>query len=197
MKNKVFMIFSAACILAGCTNAPAEQKVPAPETAEPTSAPVVTEQTVQEDVEGIRALLKDKGYNAGIVYLGMADTTAAIEELAKDYPYLSKAQIVEQDGSQIFGFIATDPNAEVTVEQWGIENYDEGPKMDDGEDLLEVRNGGPIILKGFVSDMIPNMSISVESHDVDIIEDYTPMLSGKDGSVELGTPDMKIMDLTK
>ena len=190
MKKNVFITVSAAFLLVGCTSGPAQSSKPA---EQPTPTPIPTASSEQSmDVEVVRSALQDSGKNAGIIYLGYADQDEDPMSLVGNLSYLANSRMCDIGAGDVYAFIAADPNAEVSISRWGL---DEDGEEEEGEELLEVRDGGPVLIKGVVSETIPNVCIGVEVNDNEVIDEYTPMRSGKDGTVVLGDPIYKIMDL--
>lgn len=146
-----------------------------------------------------RDTLKSGDYLCGIAYLGSTVTGATINSLLdkggywEQYPFLKdfpQSQTVTQEGNEVYCIVPRDHGAEVTVQTWTIdENSQEGKA---GETLYE-GEGVPVILTCNVSDVLPNLLVTVTSNGE--TWSYNPCLSLCDGTVAL--PDSpKIYDFS-
>lgn len=146
-----------------------------------------------------RDTLKSGDYLCGVAYLGSTVTGSTIDSLLdkggywEKYPFLKdfpQSQIVTQEGNEVYCIVPRDHGAEVTVQTWTIdENSQEGKA---GETLYE-GEGVPVILTCNVSDVLPNLLVTVTSNGE--TWSYNPCLSLCDGTVAL--PDSpKIYDFS-
>ena len=114
-----------------------------------------------------RDTLKSGDYLCGIAYLGSTVTEATIDSLLdkggywEKYPFLKdfpQSQTVTQEGNEVYCIVPRDHGAEVTVQTWTIdENSQEGKA---GETLYK-GEGVPVILTCNVSDVLPNLLVTV------------------------------------
>ena len=147
----------------------------------------------------ISAMILQKLKADAEAYLGSTVTGATIDSLLdkggywEKYPFLKdfpQSQTVTQEGNEVYCIVPRDHGAEVTVQTWTIdENSQEGKA---GETLYE-GEGVPVILTCNVSDVLPNLLVTVTSNGE--TWSYNPCLSLCDGTVAL--PDSpKIYDFS-
>lgn len=146
-----------------------------------------------------RDTLKSGDYLCGIAYLGSTVTGATIDSLLEKggywekYPFLKdfpQSQTVTQEGNEVYCIVPRDHGAKVTVQTWTIDENSQDGKA--GETLYE-GEGVPVILTCNVSDVLPNLLVTVTSNGE--TWSYNPCLSLCDGTVAL--PDSpKIYDFS-
>ena len=111
------------------------------------------------------------------------------------YPFLLEIPLeryAANDGNQVFCIVPADPEAKVTVTAWDAAN--ETP----GDVLYESQTGEPIYVRGNFSDILPNLSVTIEDTQGRVLENYHPAISMKDGTVTRGKPtDPMVMDFTQ
>lgn len=157
---------------------PAEPPEPdAPAAAEP--AP-----TADPSLTDLRTTLSEKASPWAIAFLGtLSDGESPQDLLAgtdylEDYPFLgdiTSRQVVTYQGKEVYCVVPREENAALTVQ----EIIDQEP----GETLYE-GDGQPVILVCNVSDVIPNLLVTVTASDGSQVS-YSPTLSLCDGSVAL------------
>lgn len=169
---------------------PAETTEPAPpaDTPEPSDDPAPAE---DPSLTQFRETLAEGGYFCGLAFLGYLPEgdPAGLEELlqaggyGEDYPFLadlSQDQVVAYEGDEVYCLVPRDPAASLTVQAWNStpENQYQGEV---GETLYTDDQGRPVVLIGNVSDVIPNLQVT---------------LTGEDGTELLWHPALGLCDST-
>lgn len=135
-----------------------------------------------------RDTLKSGGYFCGVAYLGNTSNGATVDALLdeggylEDYPFLKnfpETQTVHTEGDEVYCIVPRDHGATVTVQTWTTDERGEGKA---GETLYE-GEGVPVILTCNVSDILPNLLVTVTSNGETWA--YNPSLSLCDGSLVL------------
>ena len=195
-------------LLAGCTGEPAP-------TQAPTEAPAPTVQTTEampetaappvEDnsLADLRLEMEPSDAIAGIFYLGcydgepMTDDFWAMVESGgylDRYPflrYLDLGHYVQHQGCEVYCVVPADPAAHVTVSAWDEVNFETGPV------LYESEQGDPFLIQCNVSDIMPNLAITIADSRGNLLDSYMPGISLRDGTVILPTPyEPLVLDLT-
>lgn len=111
------------------------------------------------------------------------------------YPFLLEIpaeRYAANDGGQVFAMVPADPEAKVTVTAWDAESESAG------DVLYESQTGEPFYVRGNVSDIMPNLAVTIEDSQGRVLENYHPAISMKDGTVTHSKPtDPMVMDFTK
>ena len=158
------------------------------DTADPTDT---TQSSTTEDISltTFRDTLKSGEYFCGIAYLGSTANGATLDALLDeggyldDYPFLKdipESQTIHHDGDEIYCIVPRDHGAKITVQDWITDDNGKGKA---GETLYENDQGLPLILTCNVSDIMPNLLITVSSNGE--TWSYNPCLSLCDGKVDL------------
>ncbi len=132
---------------------------------------------------------------ADITYIDWQDDNiCAVAYLGYDYgdfvrqdPYMYMPQgtdYVTLDNSGLEMFLVIPRNADVTGEVLWLELAAESAEMEVVEQMLAVTDGQPFFLRCNVSDIIPDIEITLTSGDKTTT--FSPYISLKDGSVVLG-----------
>ena len=136
-----------------------------------------------------RDTLKSGEYFCGIAYLGSTVNGATLDALLDegsyldDYPFLKdipESQTIHHDGDEIYCIVPRDHGAKITVQGWITDDNGKGKA---GETLYESDQGLPLILTCNVSDILPNLLVTVSSNGE--TWSYNPCLSLCDGKVDL------------
>lgn len=134
-------------------------------------------------------LLKEKissdGKLIGVAYLGWleGDMETACTDLAgldytKDFPFIKDiSKTAENDGYRMYLIVPADESVAISVSKCA---FDENYLPCAGEKLVE--SNEPILVRGNVSDTIPNLYIVAEKGSEKVC--YTPAQSGMDGRLE-------------
>lgn len=138
----------------------------------------------------------------GVAYLGYAelphwaDICVYLEAhgLTDSFPFLSALRedhAVLQEGGEIYA-VVPGKDVSLTISEFGMDEDDDIPHR--GKDLLRVTDGIPLLLRGNISEIVPNLLITAE-HGSQSLE-YSPCLSGMDGSLvtEAGVYDFTPYD---
>ena len=142
---------------------------------------------------------------AGILYLGYYENLTPFDEAWKAEPAVADAlarypflALIEEDrfarneGSEIYCIIPTDEGSSVTVTVWDAETNSPG------EILFSSEDGRPIWIQGNISDIMPNLSVTIEDSSGNVLQQYQPFISLKDGTVAMpaGAGSL-VLDLTE
>lgn len=157
-------------------------------TANPTDT---AQSSTTEDISltTFRDTLKSGEYFCGIAYLGSTVNGATLDALLDegayldDYPFLKdipESQTIHHDGDEIYCIVPRDHGAKITVQDWITDDNGQGKA---GETLYESDQGLPLILTCNVSDILPNLLVTVSSNGE--TWSYNPCLSLCDGKVDL------------
>ena len=99
-----------------------------------------------------------------------------------EYPFLLSIpgeRYARTDGLEVYCVIPADPKATVKVTEWD----ESGEKPVAGKTLYESKTGEPFFVQGNVSDIMPNLAITILDSYGNTLENYHPFLSGEDGSL--------------
>lgn len=110
--------------------------------------------------------------------------TDAGRSLLLKYPFVEKIPEearISAEGMEIYCVVPVDPQASISVYEYSVDesNNFEGAL---GELLYENSAGSPVLLRGNVSDIVPNLCVVIEDSAGNRLE-YSPCLSGYDGSL--------------
>ena len=211
MNKKVIACILSAALLAAMT-ACGQPEAPAP-TAGPAAAPSAVPAATpapspspdaQSELTGLREQLEASGAIAAIVNLGYHDgpllTDAFFErpEMAQyltQYPFLAEIgpeACAAAEGGEIYCMIPADPACTVTVTEW------DDLTAQAGAVLYQSKTGCPFYVQGNVSDIMPNLAITMQDSQGRSLTQYHPFASLKDGTIVLpaeGQP--QVLDLTQ
>lgn len=148
----------------------------------------------------LRQEIADSGSLLGVAYLGvMADADSDITEWLADsgwtqtFPFLAELtaqQTVTQPGNEVYCIVPADEKAGLTVRAYNL--------LDDaslaGDVLYESAGGAPVCLRGNVSDIMPNMEVTVSGAVGETV--YRPALSLMDGAVSVIADGGSVYDFT-
>ena len=155
-------------------------------------------------VAELRKTMADSDAIAGIIYLGYGEKGIFSEEIKENmnakgywdtYPFLKEIDVehcVQTDGYELYCIIPADPAATVEVSL-----FDAAITNSVGETIYEDHAGSPFLLLCNVSDIMPNIVLSISDSSGQSLNDYSPSISLKDGRVF--TPvehDPVVLDLT-
>ena len=138
---------------------------------------------LQEEIAGNGALF-------GVAYLGYAelpgweDVCVYVEAngYADEFPFLlgvMEDHAVLQEGGEVYAVVPVGKDVSLTVSDFFMDDDAYIPER--GEDLLTVTDGKPLLLRGNVSEIVPNLLITAEKGPKSV--EYNPCISGMDGSV--------------
>ena len=148
----------------------------------------------------LRQEIADSGSLLGVAYLGvMADADSDITEWLADsgwtqtFPFLAELtaqQTVTQPGNEVYCIVPADEKAGLTVRAYNPLD-DASPA---GDVLYESAGGAPVCLRGNVSDIMPNMEVTVSGAGGETV--YRPALSLMDGTVSVIADGGSVYDFT-
>lgn len=179
MKRVLTLLLAASIlVLAGCGSGPAAEKT--------------------DPLALLRQEIADSGSQCGVAYLGAmpddGDVTAWLAEngWTQTFPFLKdlkERQVVTQPGNEVYCIVPAAEDARVTVQA-----FDPLYDVQDGEVLYEAADGAPVCLRGNVSDIMSNLSVTVETADGRVV--YQPSLSLMDGTVNIIAAEGSVYDFT-
>ena len=154
------------CTLVGCGGAPLKKP------------------SEQDTLALLRQEIADSGSQCGVAYLGYmpdgGDVSAWLADngWTQTFPFLSDltaAQVVTQEGGEVYCIVPAEKNAHVTVEAYDA--FNEADPL--GDVLYDSADGAPICLRGNVSEIMGNLRVTVETAAGQAV--YFPSLSLRDG----------------
>ncbi len=186
----LLLVCILSLLMVGCADEP-----PVPVDVTTTTTTAVVEETPVEPAEltALKRSIKSADKLFGVAYLGGFEGTPdrAKEELFKQ-EYLKDLAFIKdvsaytaQDGWQMYCVVPADGTVTVTVYEYVF--ADEPYK---GKELIS--SNGPILLRGNVSEIVPNLCIVATKGDIAV--EHTPQQSGMDG--KLVNTDDKVYDFT-
>ena len=151
----------------------------------------------------LRQSMIETSYTAAVAYLGMFDGEYDDLEvqldalgITEDYPYLLEVQedhFVNFDGQELYLIVPRDVDAEITIYEWIIDEYNDY-LPEEGEVVFSCV-GEPVLVRGNMSEIVPNFMVEIISEDGMRLQ-YTPCLSGVDGSLETPYEEPFVKDIT-
>ena len=149
----------------------------------------------------IRSQIQNTGKLFGVAYLGnvegdYADVQNYIggQEYVKVYPFLqeiSKKSFVQNEGNELYCVIPADDSVTLHVYKAEAEMSSES-SFKKGEELITVKNGNPVLIRGNISDIMPNLMIVANRGDEGT--EYSPCISLKNGLMD--NSEQKIFEFT-
>lgn len=214
MKRKITALFLAVTLiisLTGCVKKPKnEVTTAATETTVATVSTAATESTApteskaESEISMIRSDMLIMGNIAAVAYLGYfeggyneLDTyfeTVADPEVCSFLFEIDKDHYVELEGNELYCIIPYDGQSEVAVYEWIIDESNDF-EGEPGDVMYYSETGEPVLVKGNISEVMPNIMVEVNDPDGSIIE-YVPCLSGMDGTLVKPLYGETILDIT-
>ena len=175
----------------------AEEPAPAedPQTAETQTkdqAEAPADQAEDPSLARLRTEIETTGNLVGAAFLGGLSEggQAAYDELIAEYyldawPFLADLdweQAAVASGMEVYCVVPRDRDSAVTVTEWVM---DEGNDFrgEAGRVLYESDAGDPVLLMGNVSDILPNLRVTVTAPDGQTLS-WSPCLSLRDGTLD-------------
>ena len=175
----------------------AEEPAPAadPQTAETQTkdqAEAPADQAEDPSLARLRTEIETTGNLVGAAFLGGLSEggQAAYDELIAEYyldawPFLADLdweQAAVASGMEVYCVVPRDRDSSVTVTEWVM---DEGNDFrgEAGRVLYESDAGDPVLLMGNVSDILPNLRVTVTAPDGQTLS-WSPCLSLRDGTLD-------------
>lgn len=150
----------------------------------------------EPSLKELRKTLQEQSVMGGILFLGYFEeqplSNAFFDRLEEEgyleaYPFLEsipKERVAKTDGGEIYCIIPADPAASVAVNAWIADGGSDG-QGEAGQRLYRSNSGAPFLLCGNVSDIMPNMAVSMMDSEGNSFSEYCPSISLKDGSILL------------
>ena len=192
----LFKLFICICLLLCLTACGKDNEKKDPSLTIPDKP---TDVETKPDTSKLRKAMDAEKHIAAVSFLGLYeyDSYSSLDDylneknLLENYPFMSEIkrdQFVETEGGELYCIVPLDPNAEVTVYEWIIDEYNDY-MGEIGDVLYHEKSGTPIIIKGNVSDIMPNMMVEIIDSNNRKIE-YVPYMGQMDGylSTPKGTP---------
>lgn len=193
-KRRFFSLVLSLFLLAGLTSCgeQPEESGAGSSVLDPAQEEQLSDPSEDPSLSQFRHELNEGGYLCGIAFLGdLPDSdpetiSRIIREAGylEDYPFLEnlpKEQIIAYEGSEAYCLVPRDQNAALTVQAF-LSNESNHYQGEPGETLYESQDGRPVVLIGNVSDIIPNLLVTLTGADGGKME-YHPSLSLCDGTV--------------
>lgn len=177
---------------------PEEPPVVEPEAPELPEEPEKPEESVAPDsreVAALRAMARDAGCLCAATYLGFGEDIDSFLRETEEGATLQSAwiflqeipaeQYVEYEGEEIYCIVPADPEARVEVFTFSVDESSNYAGRQE-ERLYGGEHGQVLLLRGNVSDIMPNISVTITDSSGRSLR-YEPYLSLKDGA--LGLPE--------
>lgn len=169
---------------------------------ETTQAPTVAD-TEDPSLTRLRGEIDATGNLMGAAFLGTLSEGGqeAYDELIREsyldaWPFLASLDwenAAVASGMEVYCVVPRDPGSVVTVTEWIIDESN-GYQGEAGQTLCETNTGAPVLMMGNVSDIMPNLRVTVTAPDGQSLS-YSPCLSLCDGSLDRG-PDEGVYDFS-
>ena len=186
--QKIYFSLLVALVLGACANKPAE-------------APATNSATVEENTEtGTKATTEKAGSESAIkwqdssfvavAYIGYDKDIAAIKtseqfkKLAERLPQLNDIDHIAVDapGEELYLVVPRHKNINITVYEYTFEMATKEKPEKSGMVYYQKGTGDPIIVKGNISDICPNMQIELKSGNGETYT-FSPSLSLENGKL--------------
>ena len=205
-KPLLLCLLTLLCLgsLTACGEAPASAEETPTQTENVQDPEPSQSQEEAPSLTQLRADLQAGDYFCGIAFLGTLPEgdPARLPQLlqekgyAEAYPFLAdlpQAQIVTHEGSQVYCLVPRDQETSLTVQAYRSD-AENGYQGEVGDTLYTDTQGQPVILIGNVSDVIPNLQVTLVGADgTELV--YHPALGLCDNTIALpATP--KVYDFS-
>lgn len=182
----------ALALLVSCTSKPVAE-TPSPTVAPtPVATPVATPEPTPEPtpaptptlspLDEVRAQLELDGSLCGLAYVGyQVDPLKFVDplDMALYYPWADNVPYVNAGGEDLYLLVAAHANDRIIISQATLS---ESGTLGVG-DPIYLADGGPVLLRCNVSDIVPNTVVTVMPEDPVRILEFFPTLSLRDGSL--------------
>jgi len=156
--------------------------------------------TADPVLDALQAEIADSDALFGVAYLGYAelpsweDVCVYVEAngFSDEFPFLldiMENHAVLQEGGEVYAVVPASKEVSLTISEFLMGEDAYIPNR--GEDLLTVTDGKPLLLRGNISEIVPNLLITAEKGSKSL--EYNPCISGMDGSLVV---DEGIYDFT-
>ena len=190
------LLLSLAFLLSACGGNPTESESSQPAEEAETEVveaeqPEAASQAEDPSLARLREHTETTGNLMAVAFLatlfegGQEAYDELVEPLLESSPFLAdldweKAAVAS--GMEVYCVVPRDPDCRITVTEWIIDENGEGKA---GENLYDGDNGEPVLLMGNVSDIMPNLMVTVTAADGETLS-YSPCLSLRDGMLDRG-----------
>ena len=173
----------------------AESSAPTEETTVETDIPTKSE----EHLNALREQMKNTNSIAAICLLGYYEgpTEDMMKSYSEAYPVFAeipRERWVTAEGYEYYCIVPCDEKASVTVNQWVVDESNDY-MGEAAQELYRSESGEPIIVCGNISDIIPNLRVTITAPDGANLE-FNPMCSMKDGKVIVPDSEPYLLDFT-
>ena len=142
-------------------------------------------------------------YNiCAVAMIGFAegDLEDHLVEIVRDFPVVAAIPSdhwIETEGDEVYLVIPRDPNASVAVNEWVMSpTSSTGPYEGEvGDVLYRSDYGDPIIVRGNISEISPNIMISIVEDHGDSLN-YIPFCNLLDGTLDIPAGSPSVLDYT-
>ena len=177
MLKRIVLCLLLIFVLSGCDkNTPNPNEIPNNNsTITKTETNSVREQLLKSDeFLGIAFLgYFDKSYEDLSTYL----TTIEAEDFIKD---IRKEQYIALDGDELYCIVTKSDTATITIHEWLLDEQEEFT-FKKGKQLYQSNDGKPILLKGNLGDLFPNILVTIEQGNEKL--EYHPSIDLMTGKV--------------
>lgn len=199
----VSLLLCCALLLCACGKkqqgeAPVVPEEPPVVEPEPPELPEEPEESVTPDsreLAALRAMAREADCLCAVTYLGYGtnidgflretDEGATLQNAWIFLQEIPMEQYVEYQGEEIYCIVPADPEATVEVYTFSVDESNNYAGQE-GERLYHGEHGQVLLLRGNVSDIMPNISVTITDSSGRSLR-YQPHLSLRDGS--LGLPE--------
>ena len=200
MKKTLFMwMVLAIFIFAGCDNSINDNNSQFDQ--DDLSGLAVISELAEKSLDKLQSDTTDAGAVCAVAYLGWLDAdyndfSIYLKEngFIEQYPFLlnlSAENVVLHEGCEWYIVLPVDNNVSIKVNELIMDDSDDY-LPDPGREMLSIKNGAAILLRGNISEIVPNLLLTVQRQDCQPVE-YSPCLSMMDGSL---CSDDNIYDFT-
>ena len=158
-----------------------------------------------ESLRDIRQEMVPSGAIAAVFFLGTYEGEPLDDAFYRDpgrqdywegRPFMNEitpGQYAQTAGMEVYCIVPADPMASVKVTEWD----ESGEKPVAGKVLYESKTGDPFFVQGNISDIMPNLAVTIKDSYGAVLDQYHPAISLKDGSVALPGEDQPlVLDMT-
>ncbi len=125
------------------------------------------------------------GYTGWFKETQMLDIYPFLEDISSDH-------IIEQEGGEVYCIIPRNEAVFITVH---AQDFDYDGNVTVGEELFRSMNSEPFLIRGNISEIVPNTVVNIQYEDGSSIE-FSPHLSGENGHLAIAE-DQFILDISE
>ena len=170
------LLLSLVFLLSACGGTESETESPQP--AEEAEAEAVeaeqAEETSQTEDPSLARLREQTGTTGNLMAVAFLGTLSEggqeaydklVEPLLESSPFLADLHwdaAAVTSGMEVYCVVGRDPDCRITVTEWSIDENGQGTA---GETLYDSDSGAPVLLMGNISDIMPNLMVTVTAAD--------------------------------